>query len=520
MKHNYSVNPEYIEYLRDESRIQGEADTISFPQSPEEIREDLHPCMDQHIPVTVQGARTGITGGAVPQGGHICNVSRMNKVLGAASSGIDGAYLVRVQPGVLLCDFLESLDKGDFDTSFWPDDDKKILDELRSKGPFFFPPDPTETSASLGGMISCNASGARTFSYGSTRKYVQDLSVELISGAHLDLHRGGNHAEKLSFSLTSVEGRTFSGKLPGYRLPPIKSAAGLFAEPEMDLIDLFIGSEGTLGVITEANLIVIPKPRSIWGIAAFFPDQESSLSFVQKIRKQENKPAALEFFNHRALNLLRDQKKANPAFGELPEIDGAYHTAVYVEYHGNSDDETEEMVYALAELMVECGSSEDATWIADSEKELVKLKDFRHAVPEAVNLLIDNRRKSEPGLTKLGTDMAVGDDKLEEVMHLYDSGLSEAGLESVIFGHIGNNHLHVNILPKSLEEYEKGKELYLQWAENIVSMGGTVSAEHGIGKLKTGFLKKMFGEEGVRQMEEVINVFNQGKILNRGNIVP
>jgi len=243
------------------------------------------------------------------------------------------------------------------------------------------------------------------------------------------------------------------------------------------------------------------------------------LDFVGKIRLQQAKPAAMEFFNHHALALLREQKKMNPAFAELPEIDETYHTAVYVEYHGQNDDDTAEMVYGMAEIMVDCGSSEDATWIADTDKELVRLKDFRHAVPEAVNLLIDTRRKSEPGLTKLGTDMAVSDDNLPAIMKMYDEGLAEAGLESVIFGHIGNNHLHVNILPNSLKEYEKGKELYLAWAEKVVSLGGTVSAEHGIGKLKTGFLKKMFGDKGIREMEQVINIFNQGTLINKGNII-
>jgi D-lactate dehydrogenase (cytochrome) len=147
-----------------------------------------------------------------------------------------------------------------------------------------------------------------------------------------------------------------------------------------------------------------------------------------------------------------------------------------------------------------------------------RMKKFRHAVPEAVNLTIDERRKTEPQITKLGTDLAVPDDCLERIIRLYRDGLSQAGLQSVMFGHIGNNHLHVNIIPANLEQYDAGKKLYLEWARAVVAMGGTVSAEHGIGKLKTEMLKIMYGEEGVREMLGVKRVFDPELRLNRGNL--
>jgi D-lactate dehydrogenase (cytochrome) len=114
--------------------------------------------------------------------------------------------------------------------------------------------------------------------------------------------------------------------------------------------------------------------------------------------------------------------------------------------------------------------------------------------------------------------MAVPDSNLEEVMDLYNKALKEHTLEFVIFGHIGNNHVHVNILPNSMAEYNKGKELYTTWAEKVVKMGGTVSAEHGIGKLKIVMLKKMMGENGIQEMKNLKNLFDPENRLNKGNL--
>ena len=143
---------------------------------------------------------------------------------------------------------------------------------------------------------------------------------------------------------------------------------------------------------------------------------------------------------------------------------------------------------------------------------------FRHTVPEAVNSIIDQRRKKDPDITKLGTDMAVPDNKLKEVIKMYKLDLEENNFEYVMFGHIGNNHIHVNILPRNMEEYTRGKELYKKWAEKILHDGGTVSAEHGIGKLKNNFLELMYGQAGIKDMVKVKKALEPKLILNNGNL--
>jgi D-lactate dehydrogenase (cytochrome) len=241
------------------------------------------------------------------------------------------------------------------------------------------------------------------------------------------------------------------------------------------------------------------------------------VEFVKRVRSDPPRPAAVEFFDHDALRLLREQKKIRAAFSEIPDMPDGWHTAVYVEYHGEPA-AVEGAVMVLSEAMAACGGDADATWIASDDGAIDRMKAFRHAVPEAVNLLIDERRRQEPNLTKLGTDLAVPDQNLEAVLAMYRRGLTDAGLESVVFGHIGNNHVHVNIIPATLADYERGRALYLGWAREVVAMGGTVSAEHGIGKLKTALLREMYGEQGIREMRRVKRLFDPQWILNVGNL--
>ena len=127
-------------------------------------------------------------------------------------------------------------------------------------------------------------------------------------------------------------------------------------------------------------------------------------------------------------------------------------------------------------------------------------------------------RRSAPGLTKLGTDLAVPDESLAPVLSMYHADLGAAGLEHVIFGHIGNNHLHVNILPRDMADYERGKSIYAEWARRAVEMGGSVSAEHGIGKLKTVFLASQYGAQGIAEMAAVRRAFDPDGLLNPGNL--
>ncbi|MCK5806225.1 MAG: FAD-binding oxidoreductase, partial [Lentisphaeria bacterium] len=172
----------------------------------------------------------------------------------------------------------------------------------------------------------------------------------------------------------------------------------------------------------------------------------------------------------------------------------------------------------LADVATSCGADPEQCWTALARDERERLRIFRHALPETVNSAIAEIRRQHPEVTKLGTDMAVPDDGLEDIMRVYREKLGAEKLDYVIFGHIGNNHLHVNILPKNPEEYARGWELYHEFAETVVAMGGSPAAEHGIGKLKTDFLVTLYGEEGVAQMRAVKTLFDPENRLGVGTL--
>lgn len=173
---------------------------------------------------------------------------------------------------------------------------------------------------------------------------------------------------------------------------------------------------------------------------------------------------------------------------------------------------------SLGPCFEEVGGSERDTWVARTDVDRERQRLFRHAVPECVNMLIDRRRRVTPSITKLGSDMSVPDERLHDVVDLYRRTLAETGLESAAWGHIGNNHLHVNILPRDEADFAAGKDLFRAWAREVTAMGGAVSAEHGVGKIKRDFLLTMYGEMHVDEMAHLKAAFDPTGRLNRGNL--
>ena len=487
--------PAHADYLRDESRRTGRAERIAFPRTESDVLAALAEARAQRMPVTTQGARTGVTGGAVPEGGLVLNLAHMDKILAVGNGEM------RVQPGATLAAIRAAVPPG-----------------------FYFAPDPTEPSASIGGMISCNSSGALSFLHGPTRNHVLGLRVATLSGEILDLRRGRDKTAGLRFALGSL-----AGELPPLPRPAVKNAAGYFVDPDMDLVDLFVGSEGTLGVVVEATLRLLPAPGAVWGLMAFLPDTPAVVGYVDALRSNALQPsafplppsaslAALEYFDARCLDFLREHA------GELASKDisvpsippGA--ACVYAEWHAPDADDAEAALMAAAERLPEFGADPDACILADTPHDIERLKLFRHAVPEMVNSAIDERRKIHPGLVKLGTDMSVPDSRLADVLALYEGDLAATDLEHLIFGHIGANHLHVNILPRHPEDYAAGRALYARWAAQVIAWGGSISAEHGIGKLKRDLFRQMAGDPALAHMRELKKQFDPDTLLNPGTL--
>lgn len=512
-----NVQNEMSIFLSDESRRTGTAREVCFPQTAGEISQLLRD--DNNTPVTIQGGRTGVTAGAVPESGIAINLSAMNKVLrmpcaaadagSASDADLCGRLTAEVQPGVLLT---------------------TLQDQLHSRG-LFFPPDPTETTASIGGMVSCNSSGACSYRYGATRNHIRSLEMVLADGDILTIRRGEHHAKAGRFALTTNGGRTIDGTLPQITMPNVKKhTAGYFIASDMDMIDLFIGSEGTLGIVTSIEIDLLPEPKNLWGAVVFFEAEESALRFVHLLRGEApagaglplhdmllpEEPLAIEFFGIDTLEMLRDAQESGAALTGMTKIPSG--CAVYTEFASEDRGELEPLCARLGQYIHEAGGNPADSWFAFSGPDMARLKEFRHAAPVCVNERVSDIRKSHPSITKLGTDMSVPDNRLDEVFTMYRRDLAREGFQTSLFGHIGNNHLHCNIIPRDEEEYLRGKELYTRWAEEIVRMGGSVSAEHGIGKLKTWLLKKLYTEDELRAMFELKRLFDPQLRLNPGNI--
>ena len=511
------LGPELEEYVRDESRTVGEAETISFPTSEEDVRDVLRELHASATPVTVQGARTGLAAGAVPHGGHVLNLSRMDKVLGLRRDD-SGAYYLLVQPGVVLANLRKALANKSLPASGWDEASLAALDELYAGPEQFFPTDPTETSACIGGMVACNASGARSYGYGPVRPHVSALRVVLADGDVVALRRGEAFASGRALRLVTEGGRELALDLPSYEMPHTKNASGYYVADDMDALDLFVGSDGTLGVVTEIELALMPAPAVVWGVSCFFESEKAALDFTVAVRPALSHAAAVEYFDAGALSILRSQRARSAAFASLPAVDERFACCVYVELDCNDEDEALSELYAVGDAMEAAGASEADTWVARTDVDRECQRFFRHAVPESVNMLIDERRRTNPTITKLGSDMSVPDERLHDVIELYRTTLAEAGLQSAAWGHIGNNHLHVNVLPRDGADFAAGKELFASWAAEVTRMGGAVSAEHGVGKIKRGFLETMYGPEHIREMARLKRELDPAGQLGRGNL--
>jgi D-lactate dehydrogenase (cytochrome) len=380
-----------------------------------------------------------------------------------------------------------------------------IRDFCRARG-YFFPVNPTEESATIGAAASNNSSGSWTYRYGSVRENTWQIEFVTKNGIVI-------HADKRTplFSEDSINLRELSSEplvRPMYAMPSVKNAAGYYTKKDMPLIDLILGSEGTLGFISNIVLKVIPLPAKVIECVFFFREEKQAVHFVDRTRELSRtqdvlSPRALEFFNADALSFLREHH---------PNIPLEAKAAIIYEQELHElalEDEILEKAMALSE---ECQALTDEIWMADSPKRLEELRLFRHSLPSIIN-----ERFKRGEFFKLSTDSSVPDNALGDILDYYNQEIARSGLMSVVFGHIGNNHFHVNLLPRK-NELQKAQDLYLSFMKKAVSLGGTISAEHGIGKLKKQYLPLLYQQEGIDEMRRVKSFFDPKNLFNRGNM--
>ncbi|HEX8069998.1 MAG TPA: FAD-binding oxidoreductase [Pyrinomonadaceae bacterium] len=506
-------------YLADASNLAGgRAARVVWPESAEEVAEVLRAAARACTPVTVAGAGTGVVGGRVPAGGVVLATDRLNRVGEIVGDETGDGGRGTVAAGVTLADFRGAVE---------------------ARG-LFYPPDPTEWSCYMGGTVATNASGARTFKYGPTRAYVRRLKLALATGDVLDLRRGEIFADargRLRIPLSG--GRMIEAQLPSYRMPQTrKHVAGYYVAPEMDALDLFIGSEGTLGVITEIEAALLARPAGVLAGVVFFAAEADLLAFVRAARArslqtraeqehlnqsvvrtgegsaeaEDGRPAfvrvdarALEYFDAESLQFLR---------AHYPLVPPAAAGAIFFEQEVTEETEGD-FLAAWHALLQAHGALLDESWFATDGRDQHRLREFRHRLPVLVNEWL-----ARHGQRKVSTDMCVPDEAFAAMLRFYQDALRASGLQYVIFGHVGDNHVHVNILPRDDAEAAQARALYDRFIERAVACGGTISAEHGVGKLKRKYLRALYGDAALGEMAALKRAFDPAGILGRGNMIP
>lgn len=483
------TNPDEFEnYLVDASNFKGNCEAVYFPENSDEIVWIIKEANKNKFTVTTAGNRTGLTGACIPQNGIVIATDRLNKIIEINQK----QFYALVEPAVLLSDFQKEL----------------------KQHKLFYPPDPTETNCYIGGTAATNASGAKTFKYGPTRNYVIGLQIVLPDGEVIDLERGKQKANGYKLTLSTQAGKNINLNIPDYTFPKVKNASGYFVQKDMDAIDLFIGSEGTLGIITKIKLKLLPQPEDTISCVLFFEDERNALKFLEEARdiSYQNKKSsinnnvnalALEFFDERALRFLSKD------FSAIPDKAKA---AIWFEQESTSDD-FESILEAWNFLMQTNNVNEETAWFAFSNADKEKIKDFRHAISWKVNDYI-----ARNNFRKLGTDVAVPDKVFSEFYLTLQGWAKQSKIDFVAYGHFGNSHIHLNFLPKDDDEFNEAKKIYRQICEEAVRLGGTISAEHGIGKTKRDYLLMMYGEANIRKMAELKKSLDPNLILGIGNI--
>src|ERR1043166_4973939 len=411
-----------LAFSRDSSGLVMIPEAVGRPTSRAETIDIIRAAAEEGTCVTPAGSQTGYVGGSITDKGILLSLARMNRLIDVDVN----RRIARVQSGALLGD---------------------INRELATTG-LVFAPDPTsEEECSIGGAIAANASGARSLKYGATRRHVIALTVALASGELLEVRR------------PDVE----------------KNTAGY--EPTHDLVDWFVGSEGTLGVVLEAELRLVERPETVVGFGIPFPSAGQAIAFVAAARRfAALSPRCLEYLDAAAFSIAR---RSADRPGWAPEAQAF----VYAEEENMPDARADSWIH-LAEQHG-CLGHDIAVFASDSE--LRAARRMRHAVPATLNERAAQFRPA--GGRKVSTDWAVPLERLPDLLEASNRAADAHSVERpTTYGHVGNGHPHQNYVGQSADGVERIERAVEDTLRAVVAAGGTISAQHGIRKLKKRWL--------------------------------
>ena len=449
-------------YRHDASSYVGSPEGLLRPENGAEAAAWLAEAAASGTSVTPCGLRSSTTGAGLAAGGWVMSCERLGGLLELdpeRGRAIVGAGMVL----------------------------REFKDEVAQAG-FLYPPDPTsEGECSIGGTVACDASGARTYRYGPTHRWVRGVEVALPDGTL----------------------RWFRGR------PVEKDAAGYAGM--RDFVRLICGSEGTLGFITKVEVALVAKPEAFSAGLAFCEDVASALRLVGEARRQDRmgggvRPRCLELLDRGCLDIMR----AKNSGVDIPATAGA---AIFFEeeHAGGAEMDVLERWWAL--LAESPGALADDTVVATERARQDELRSLRHAVPATLNE--EGQRLASQGGKKISTDWAVPFEHLAPLVSRSDGWLEEAGLERFVrYGHVGNGHPHYNIIVSNGEEAARAATVVQRMCREACDLGGTVTAEHGVGKIKLPFIPYRFDALELAAMKGVKAAFDPRGILAPGNLFP
>ena len=494
----------------------GHAAGIVFPRSVADVVDAVR-MAPAVLPI---GAQSSLTGGATPMGELLIATSKLSRILALTPERIT------VQAGVTVAEMQQAL---------------RAVDA-------WFPPAPTFTGACAGGIVATNAAGAATFKYGSTRQWVEALSIVLADGSVLEVQRGRQFASDGQLRFAALSGE-YSVPVPRYRMPRVaKCSAGYYAAADMDAVDVFIGSEGTLGILCEITFRVLaPAPQ----LALVFVTCESErvgFELVRAIREASlatwtsNDPrginaSAIEHMDRRSLEILREDG-ADSKYNVRVPADARLALLVQLELPRDiSADVAYDEIAAAASpsapdtpLIRFCRLLDrfhvlDRAEVAlpGETRRAEQLIGLREAVPAGVNQRVGlAKRTIDPGIAKTAGDMIVPFDRFAEMSRIYRDGFERRGLDFAMWGHISDGNVHPNVIPRSLEDVIRGREAILEFGAAAARLGGSPLAEHGVGRnpVKQALLLQLYGESGIEDMRAVKRSLDPEWKLAPGVIFP
>lgn len=476
-------------YLEDAAHYPGgRAIALARPRSLEEVSWVVR----QAATVLPVGAQSSLTGGATPAGDAVLSTERLTDIHVTSDRVVAGA-------GVTL---------------------RALQEALATRGRWF-PPVPTYLGATVGGVVATNAAGAATFKYGPVRRWVQALTLVLANGDVLRVARGAVRARDREFVLATSDGER-RVRVPAIRMPDVpKCSAGYFAEPGMDLVDLFIGSEGTLGVIVEAELEHRPRPAGVCWLLSALESEEAAIALTGDLRTEPLLDvAAIEHLDRRSLDLVREDGVDRRLAIDIPRH-AAVVLLIQLELSAMEVEQglADAPLARLTEMLDQYGVAESAEVVLPSDqRRAAAFTELREAVPAGANRRVAVAQARDARIHKTAADMVVPFDRFAEMLRECRRLADSLDLDLAVWGHISDGNVHPNVLPRSYQDVERGRELILELARRVIAMGGSPLAEHGVGRnsVKQALLEMLYGLDGIDEMRRLKRGFDPTWKLGSG----